>query len=135
MLQRWRSRSESSERARQASRSAGRVGITRARVSSCAWPLNNRFQVNTGGGNRRREGQQTLGLQDQVDRVSVSTHTSPSTNSLHCQKKQPPSEQVGKVSARIRDSVRLFRPLVVVSHLWCSLRRGELDLVKERNGW
>lgn len=49
MLQRWRSRSESSERARQASRSAGRVGITRVRVSSCAWPLNNRFQVNTGG--------------------------------------------------------------------------------------
>lgn len=49
MLQRWRSRSESSERARQASRSAGRVGITRVRVPSCAWPLNNRFQVNTGG--------------------------------------------------------------------------------------
>lgn len=38
------------------------------------------------GGNQRREGQQTLGLQDQVDRVSVSTHTSPSTTSLHWRK-------------------------------------------------
>lgn len=52
MLQRWRSRSESSEPAWRASRSAGRVGITRARVSCCAWPLNNRFQVNTGGETR-----------------------------------------------------------------------------------
>lgn len=76
MLQRWKSRSELSEGARRASWSAGRVGITRAWVSCCTRQLNNRFQVNTVGGNQRREGQQTLGLQDQVDRVSISKHTS-----------------------------------------------------------
>lgn len=48
------------------------------------------------GGNQRREGQQTLGLQDQVDRVSVSTHTSPSTNSLHCQKNNCLHSKLGK---------------------------------------
>lgn len=140
MLQRWRSRGESSERARQASRSAGRVGITRARVSSCAWPLNNRFQVNTGGetGDERVSRHWACRIRLTGSVFPHTPHLPPTRGCfiLAAHKiKQPPSEQVGKVSAGIRDSVRLFRPLVVVSHLWCCLRSGELDLIKERNGW
>lgn len=123
MLQRWRSRSESSERARQASRSAGRVGITRCASVFLCVAAEQQVSSEHWGGNQRREGQQTLGLQDQVDRVSVSTHTSPSTNSLHCQKnnllqsKLEKSALESEIASEFSSSCRC-EPLVVLPQKW-----------------